>query len=127
MIWQSKPTGDTNFQAFPHPAADSFDSKREFVQQISMREPKVKPLCTLVLSRLNIINLLLARQLRPSSLATLVPRDIVVLHQIKQNDIKAADSQQDLVAADVERSVVFSVDVCADDVAGLHEHVVQSC
>ena len=92
-----------------------------------MREPEVKSLRTLVLRVLNVIDLLLSCQLRPSRLATLVPRDIVELHQIEQNDVEAADSQQDLVATDVEWSIVLSVDVCADDVAGLHEHVVQSC
>ena len=92
-----------------------------------MREPKIKPLCTLILGILNIVNFLLARQLGPRRFATLVPHDIVILHQIKQNNVEAADSQQDLVTADVEWPVVFSVDVCADDVARLHEHVVQSC
>ena len=95
--------------------------------KFSMREPEIKPFRTLVLSRLHIVNLLLPGQLRPSHLAALIPRYIVELDQIEQNDVEAADRQQDLVATDIERPVIFAVDICADDVAGLHEHVVQSC
>lgn len=92
-----------------------------------MREPEIKPFCTFVLSRLNIVDFLLSGQLGPRCLATLVPRNIIELHQIEQNDIEAADSQQDLVTADVEWPVVLSVNVCTDNVAGLDEHIVQSC
>lgn len=92
-----------------------------------MREPEIKPLSALVLGRLHIFNLLLSSQFRPCRFATLIPCNVVVLDQVEQDDIEAADSQQNLVAADVERSVVLPVDVCTHDVAGLHEHVVQSC
>lgn len=92
-----------------------------------MGEPEIKPFCTLILGRLHIVNLLLSGQLQPSRLTALIPRYIVELDQIEQNDVEAADRQQDLVATDIERSVVFAVDICADDVACLHEHVVQSC
>lgn len=113
------------------PASDSrlrrLDPEIHTINKSSMREPEIKPLSALVLGRLHVVNLLLPGQFRPRRFATLVPRDVVELDQIEQNDVEAADRQQNLVAADVERSVVFSVDVGTDDVAGLHEHVVQSC
>ena len=90
-----------------------------------MGESEVKSLCALVLCRCHVFNLFLASQLGPCRLTALVPCDVVVLYQIEQNDVEAADAQQNLVAADVIWPVVFSVNICTDDVAGLHKHIVQ--
>lgn len=89
-----------------------------------MTEFKVQPLRALVISSRYVCRLLLSRELRPSCLASLVSRDIVVLDQIEQNNIEAADSQQNLIAADVKWPIVLSVNIRTDNIAGLNKHVI---
>jgi hypothetical protein len=86
-----------------------------------MNETEVQPLLSFVLGMLHIVNLLLARHLRPCRLSPLISDYIVELDKHEQSDIVAAQAQQSLVTADVVRSVILAIDIASDDVAALHK------
>lgn len=89
-----------------------------------MHEPEIQPLRSLILRVPHIIHLLLPIQLCPLRLPPLILRNIIVLHKPKQHDVKAADSQQNLVSPRIQRLVIFAIDVRSHDISGLNEHVV---
>lgn len=90
-----------------------------------MHEPEVQSLRPLILSIMNIILLLLPIELRPRLLPPLVLPHIIILNQPKLHNIPTRNPQQDFIAAQVQRPVILAIDVAADNIARLHEHVVQ--
>lgn len=64
-----------------------------------MGEPEVEPLRTFVLCVVDVVDLLLSRQLRPSFLAALVLPDVVILDDHEQNDVEAANPEKNLVSS----------------------------
>lgn len=86
-----------------------------------MHETEVQPLRALILRMMNIVDLLLARQLGPSLLSLLIPDNIVELDKNEQADVVAAESKQNPVTTDVVGPVVLAVDVGGDNVATLYE------
>ena len=96
-------------------------------QAPSMHEPEVIPLRPFICRVANIVHLLLSCQLSPGLFSPLVPCNIVVLGSREQHDVETADGEQDLVPSDVVRPIIIAIDVGADNVSGLDEHVVQRC
>lgn len=66
---------------------------------ILVGEPKVQPLRALVLGIVDVFNLLLSRQLRPSLLTAFVPHDIIILDAIQQHNVEAANAEKNLITA----------------------------
>ena len=91
----------------------------------SVYKSKVQSLHSLILGCGNVILLLLLGQGIPFRISCLVTPDVVSLNQIKQDDVEAADSQQNLVTAAVEWLVIIAINILCDDIARLDTHVVQ--
>lgn len=90
-----------------------------------MCESKVESLRSLIFRSPHILHLLLSIQLRPLRLPSLILSNIVVLNKPEQQNIEAADPQQNLVPSRVQRLIIFTINVRSDDVPRLNEHVVQ--
>lgn len=57
-----------------------------------MRKSEIQPLSALILSRRNIIDLLLRRQSIPDLISRLIPPDVIRFNQIEQDNVEAADT-----------------------------------
>jgi hypothetical protein len=93
-----------------------------------MSEPEVQTTIAYVLGRSEVLSLLLGRHRVPDAVALLVTPDIVQLRAgVEHEQVHTTDGDEDAVAAPVARRVVGTIDVCGDDGAELHEHVIQRC
>jgi hypothetical protein len=67
----------------------------------SVCKPEIQPLSTFILSRRNTLDSLLRRHSVPNNISPLIPLHVVQLDKIKQHDVKAADTQQNLIPSPI--------------------------
>jgi hypothetical protein len=91
----------------------------------SMRKPEIQTLISLVFCGLQIRLLLLRTHIPPNSLAFFVRVHVIHLRPDEYQEVPRTDRNQNLVASAIQRLIVISVDVLADNAASLHCHIVQ--
>jgi hypothetical protein len=91
----------------------------------SMRKPEIQTLISLVFCGFQIRLLLLRTHAPPNSLAFFIRVHIIHLRSDENQEVPRTDRNQNLVTSTIQRLVIISVDILADNAASLHCHVVQ--
>jgi len=105
----------------------SLEALQERLIEKNLRsKSEIKSFIALILCRSKVIQLLVPRHAIPDLVSLIVLQCVINLRADEQNNVVCRDTKQHFISSVVQRLVLILVDLCRDDVASLHCHVIQT-